>query len=261
MKKYITTPIYYVSGTPHLGHAYTTLIATCLRRCAEMAGHEVLLASGTDEHGQKIEQAAERAGVPLLQFVEDRSNEFAMLWQSLALPIDLFARTTETFHQSVAIDLWQRMSANGDIYKGQYEGLYCVECEQHFTNGDNCPVHRIPLQHFAEESYFFTLYAYQQCLIDHIRSHQHFIVPIARRNEVLALLTENILRDLSISRTSTTWGLPVPGDEAHVMYVWIDALATYLSALGPLDSERFEEFWPTAVHCIGKDILTFHAVY
>jgi methionyl-tRNA synthetase len=261
MKKYITTPIYYASGSPHLGHTYTTLVATCLRRYAEMADHEVLLASGTDEHGQKIEQTAARAGVPLLKFVEDRSNEFASLWKSLALPVDLFARTTEEHHQSVAVDLWQRMSANGDIDKGHYEGLYCVECEQYFTSGEICPIHRVPLQQFAEESYFFRLSAYQQRLIDHIRSHQSFIVPPARRNEVLALLTENTLRDLSISRTSTTWGIPVPGDEAHVMYVWIDALATYLSALGSLDSEQFAEYWPNTVHCIGKDILTFHAVY
>ena len=261
MKRRITIPIYYASGSPHLGHAYATLVATCLRRYAEMDDHEVILASSTDEHGQKIEQAAARADVPLLKFVGARSNEFASLWQSLALPIDLFTRTTAAHHQSVTVDLWQRMAANGDIYKGHYEGLYCVECEQYFTSGENCPVHRVHLQKFAEESYFFRLSAYQQRLIDHIKCHQNFIVPIARRNEVLALLTENLLRDLSISRTSTTWGIPVPGDNQPVMYVWIDALATYLSALGPLNSDRFAEYWPNTIHCIGKDILTFHAVY
>ena len=217
MKKYSTTPVCYASGSPHLGHTYTTLVATCLRRYAEIADHEVILASGTDEHGQKIERAATRAGVSLLQFVDERSKKFASLWQSLALPVDLFTRTTQAHHQIVAVDLWQRMSANGDIYKGHYEGLYCGECEQYFTSGEICPTHRVPLQKFAEESYFFRLSAYQQRLIDHIKGHQNFIVPLARRNEVLALLTENTLRDLSISRTSTTWGIPVPGDAKHVM--------------------------------------------
>ena len=261
MNKYITTPIYYASGNPHLGHLYTTLVASCLKRHEQLSGHTALLASGTDEHGQKIERTATAANQTTHDFVDEKSRAFKQLWDDLKLPIDLFERTTEADHCDVARELWRRLQANGDIYKGQYEGLYCVECEQYFTSGDECPVHRKPLEQFSETSYFFRLSRYQQRLIDHIKSHPDFILPLSRRNEVLALLEQQELHDLSISRTSTAWGIPVPDDEEHVLYVWIDALATYLSALGPLDSDRLRDFWPQTVHCIGKDILVFHAVY
>jgi methionyl-tRNA synthetase len=261
MNQYITTPIYYASGEPHLGHAYTTCIASCLKRYAQLRGADVLLATGTDEHGQKIERTASRCGEDTAAFVARRSEDFLRLWQSLKLPVDLFERTTSEHHRQVVIDLWQRLVRSGDIYKGHYEGLYCVECEQYFTSGETCPVHRRPLELFSEASYFFRLSRFQDRLIRHIREHPEFISPVERRNEVLALLQQNVLHDLSISRTSSSWGIPVPNDGAHVIYVWIDALATYLSALGSLDSERVRTFWPGAVHCIGKDILTFHAVY
>ncbi len=261
MKHYLTTPIYYASGSPHLGHAYTTFVADCYKRYYKLTGDDVLLVTGTDEHGQKIERTAQAKGESIDSFIESRSQEFLDVWQGLEIDIDVFQRTTDPSHSEWVVDLWRRIHQNGDIYKGQYEGLYCVECEQYFTEGDDCPVHRKPLEHFAEESYFFRLGAYQKKLIDHIESSEDFIVPISRRNEVLSFLKNNELHDLSISRTSTKWGIGVPGDDNHVVYVWLDALAAYLSALGPRDGETFEDYWPNTTHFIGKDILNFHAVY
>jgi methionyl-tRNA synthetase len=260
-KRYLTTPIYYASGSPHLGHAYTTFIADCYKRYYVARGDEVLLASGTDEHGQKIEQTSARHDESVELFVEKRSLEFSNLWESLQIDLDVFERTSSAQHKTLVIEFWQRLRESGDIYKGHYEGLYCIECEQYFTEGDHCPVHRKPLAHYSEESYFFRLSAYQQKLIDHIESHPGFIVPDSRRNEVLSFLKGTKLHDLSISRTSTSWGIQVPDDPRHVIYVWVDALATYLSAIGPLGSRKFEEYWPNTTHFIGKDILIFHAVY
>lgn len=272
MQRYFTTPIYYASGAPHLGHAYTTIVADCYKRYYQLRGDKVLLASGTDEHGQKIERAAQRANVPVKAFVDARSQEFLDLWRALGLDIDCFERTTAAAHQAIAVQFWQRLKASGDIYKGIYEGYYCVDCEQYFTDataGDNCPVHRTPLESFGEASWFFRLSKYQSRLIEHIETHPEFIVPASRRNEVLAFLRNSTLHDLSVSRASTCWGIPVPDDGDHVLYVWIDALATYLSALqnAPgtgftgIDDSRFIAIWREAKHFIGKDILTFHAVY
>ena len=260
-KRYLTTPIYYASGSPHLGHAYTTFIADCYKRYYVACGDEVLLASGTDEHGQKIEQTSARHKESVELFVEKRSLEFSKLWEDLRIDLDVFERTSSAQHRTLVIEFWQRLQESGDIYKGHYEGLYCIECEQYFTEGDHCPVHRKPLEHYCEESYFFRLSAYQQKLIDHIENQPGFIVPDSRRNEVLSFLKGSKLHDLSISRTSTKWGIQVPDDPRHVIYVWVDALATYLSALGPLGSQKFEEYWPNTTHFIGKDILIFHAVY
>jgi len=261
MKQYLTTPIYYASGSPHLGHAYTTFVADCYKRYYRVRGHDVILTSGTDEHGQKIERTAQQCGQPIDSFINKRSNEFRHLWQKLDIELDVFERTTAASHKDLVIDLWQRIADNGDIYKSHYEGLYCVDCEQYFTAGDDCPVHRKPLENFSEQSYFFCLSRYQQKLIDHIEANPDFIVPESRRNEVLSFLKNNELHDLSISRTSTRWGVEVPGDSDHVIYVWLDALAAYLSALGPLGSVKFEQYWPNTTHFIGKDILLFHAVY
>ncbi len=258
MNKYLTTPIYYASGTPHLGHAYTTLVADCYRRYYRLTDHDVKLISGTDEHGQKIERAALAEGTDTTEFIEARSDEFQALWRTLGIDLDAFVRTTDSRHVARVLPFWQNIADKGDIYPGQYEGLYCVECEQYFTTGEECPVHRRPLETFSEESYFFRLSRYQSRLIEHIESHDDFILPRERRNEVLSLLKNSELRDLSISRTSTRWGIPVPRDNRHVMYVWIDALVSYLSALA---TEDFNAFWPSATHFIGKDILIFHAVY
>ncbi|MBD3646559.1 MAG: methionine--tRNA ligase, partial [Pseudomonadales bacterium] len=261
MKRYLTTPIYYANGAPHLGHAYTTLVADCYRRFYRLQGDDVLLISGTDEHGQKIERAAAASGIDIERFVFERSEGFQRLWAALDIEIDRFERTTDEHHKEVARAFWQRLVDNGDVYPGRYEGLYCVECEQYFTAGEFCEVHRRPLERFSEPTWFFRLSAYKERLIDHIEAHPKFILPVARRNEVLAVLKSDALNDLSISRTSTCWGVPVPGDSEHVMYVWIDALVSYLSALGDLDSERLGEYWADTIHFIGKDILIFHCVY
>ena len=261
MNQYLTTPIYYASGSPHLGHAYTTFVADCHKRYFRLRGIDVLLSSGTDEHGQKIERTASKAGQSIDSFINARSDEFVSLWRSLGIDLDLFERTTDSAHKALVIDLWHRISAAGDIYKGHYEGLYCVDCEQYFTAGAVCPVHFKPLEKFSEESYFFRLGAYQQKLIDHIDANPGFITPDSRRNEVLSFLRNGELHDLSISRTSTDWGIEVPDDGGHVVYVWLDALAAYLSALGPLDGEKVSRYWPATTHFIGKDILIFHAVY
>jgi methionyl-tRNA synthetase len=261
MKQYLTTPIYYASGSPHLGHAYTTFIADCYKRYHKLQGRDVILTSGTDEHGQKIERTADQHGLATESFINLRSDEFRGLWQKLDIDLDGFERTSAQSHKDLVIDLWQRIADKGDIYKSHYEGLYCVDCEQYFTAGEACPVHRKPLENFSEQSYFFRLSSYQQKLIDHIEENPDFIVPESRRNEVVSFLKNNALHDLSISRTSTQWGIEVPGDSDHVIYVWLDALAAYLSALGPLGCDRFEDFWPDTTHFIGKDILLFHAVY
>lgn len=261
MKQYLTTPIYYASGSPHLGHAYTTFVADCYKRYYKLRGDDVILTSGTDEHGQKIERTADRNGEPVSLFIERRSGEFRDLWKSLDIDLDVFERTSIESHKELVIELWQRIADRGDIYKGHYEGLYCVDCEQYFTAGDECPVHRKPLENFSEQCYFFRLARYQQRLIDHIEKHPGFILPESRRNEVLSFLKNNELHDLSISRTSTSWGVEIPEDRDHVIYVWLDALAAYLSALGPLDGDKFKDYWSNTTHFIGKDILLFHAVY
>ncbi len=258
--RYITTPIYYASGSPHLGHAYTTLIADCYKRFYELLGEEVLLLTGTDEHGQKIERTAADMGIPVAEFIAEKSADFRQLWRDLDIRYDLFSRTVDPHHEKVVRQFWQRLEANGDIYPGEYKGLYCVDCEQYFTSGDSCPIHRKPLEEFTEESYFFRLGNYQNHLIEHIEAHPDFIIPEERRNEVLSFLKSQKLNDLSVSRTSTDWGVPVPGNPDHVMYVWVDALVTYLSGLGELSAETIEK-WRHSHHFIGKDILIFHAVY
>ncbi len=261
MNRYLTTPIYYANGAPHLGHAYTTLVADCCKRFFQLCGDDVLLATGSDEHGQKIERTAAIAGQDLEDFVASRSNEFETLWQRLQISVDLFERTSSPTHKKVVAALWTRLVDRGDIYKGYYEGLYCVGCEQYYTSGSHCLIHRVALEQYAEPSYFFRLSAYQARLIDHIESNPEFIVPATRRNEVLSFLRSEKLTDLSVSRTSTSWGIPVPFDPEHVIYVWVDALASYLSALEGEGEDRLATHWPGAVHFIGKDILLFHAIY
>jgi len=273
MNTCITTPIYYASGAPHLGHAYTTLIADCYRRFYQLNGDRVFLLTGTDEHGQKIERVAAKAGQSPTAFVAERSEEFRRLWVDLEVEIDEFSRTTSADHVAFVLNFWDRLQKAGDLYKGNYEGLYCVDCEQYFTSGDSCPVHRTPLEEFREESWFFRLSRYQQRLITHIEDNPEFILPLARRNEVLAFLKDAELRDLSVSRRSVNWGIGVPGDPEHVIYVWVDALLTYLSGLSALSAssalsglpENSHDVSSTGVdqliHFIGKDILIFHAVY
>ena len=259
-KSFLTTPIYYASGSPHLGHAYTTFLASCYKRYRQLRGDEVLLATGSDEHGQKIERTAKRNEVATQRFVDKISHEFRQLWSDLDIQVDLFERTTASAHIQSVLNFWYRLTASGDIYPGEYSGLYCVECEQYFTEGKTCLIHKKLLEQFSETCWFFRLSRYQDKLIDHIESHPEFILPVQRRNEVLSFLKGEALRDLSVSRSSTKWGIPVPDDPELVLYVWIDALVAYVSALESATSE-FESWWENAVHFIGKDILIFHAVY
>lgn len=261
---YVTTPIYYVNDVPHLGTAYTTIVADALARFHRMRGHETRFLTGTDEHGQKIERAAEEQGKSPKAFVDDVSERFRAAWPHLRCEFDDFIRTTEPRHTAIVQDLWRRCVENGNIYLGAYEGLYCVKCEAYYTEkelaeGGICPDHKTPVERLKEPSYFFKLSAFQDRLLDFYARHPDFVEPEGRRNEVVSFVKSG-LQDLSISRTSFKWGIPVPGDEKHVMYVWFDALTNYLSALGP-EGDPLRRFWPTDVHLVGKDILRFHAIF
>jgi len=267
---YITTPIYYVNDIPHLGHAYTTVAADALRRYHLLRGHESRMLTGTDEHGLKIERAAADAGKSPQAFVDEMSGRFRAAWPQLSVEADDFIRTTEPRHISLVQEIWRRVEANGDLFLGSYEDWYCVGCESFKTEkdllpGNLCPLHQKPVEKIREETYFFRLAKYQERLLALYRARPDFIQPESRRNEVLSFVESGLL-DLSVSRTSFRWGVPVPGNPAHVMYVWFDALANYWTALGDA-SDPLRRFWPAkgngarAVHLVGKDILRFHAVY
>jgi methionyl-tRNA synthetase len=263
---YITTPIYYVNDAPHLGHAYTTIVADALARFHRMRGVDTRLLTGTDEHGQKIEQAAAEKGLTPIALADQVVERFRTTWQKLDIQLDDFIRTTEERHKRVVSELWRRIAAKGDIYLAHYEGWYCVSCEAYYTEsqlgeGHACPTHKKPVTWVAKEpSYFFRMSNYQDALLAHIEHHPHFIQPENFKNEVVAFVKSG-LRDLSVSRTTFQWGIPVPDDPAHVIYVWMDALTNYMSALGDIGSPGYERYWPATCHLIGKDILRFHAVY
>jgi methionyl-tRNA synthetase len=263
-KFYITTPIYYVNARPHLGHSYTTIVADTIARYKKMQGFDVVLLSGTDEHGQKVERSARAAGVEPQQFVDTISAEYRALWEKLGLGIDRFVRTTELRHAHAVQMLFRRIQANGWIYKGHYEGNYCVFDEMYVedpTPGVPCPECGRPTERIREENYFFKLKDFQQRLLAHYAANPEFIQPETRRNEVLAFV-QGGLRDLSISRTTLKWGIPWPGDEKHVYYVWSDALTSYLTGIGFADNPaEFARLWPADLHLIGKEILRFHAVF
>jgi len=265
---YVTTPIYYVNDVPHIGHAYTTIAADVLARHQRAMGRKVRFLTGTDEHGQKIDKAARAQGLEPIQLADRVVERFRALWDRLGMSFDDFIRTTEARHEAVVQRLWSRLAERGDVYLGDYEGWYCTGCEEYYTetaleDGKRCPIHKTPVERLQEKSYFFRMSKYGQPLLDHIAAHPEFIQPEIRRNEIVSFVSDG-LRDLSISRTSFRWGIPVPGDDAHVVYVWVDALTNYISALGwdgsETGGELFADFWP-AVHLIGKDILRFHAVY
>jgi methionyl-tRNA synthetase len=262
---YITTPIYYVNDVPHLGHAYTTIVADALARYQRSRGRKVFFATGTDEHGQKIEEAAAEQGMKPAQLADQVVARFRETWTNLNISHDDFIRTTEARHKLVVEKLWRRMADKDDIYLGEYEGLYCVGCEEYYTEGqldadEKCPVHGTKVQHLKQPSYFFRMSKYQDALLEHFEKNPDFVQPEIRKNEILSFIKGG-LRDLSISRTTFDWGIRTPDDPKHVIYVWLDALTNYLSVLGDLDSENNEAFWPATVHLIGKDILRFHAVY
>ncbi len=262
---YISTPIYYVNDAPHLGHAYTTIAADALARYHRAVGDDTRLLTGTDEYGLKVEQAAAARGLQPIELADRVVERFRSTWAHLDIAHDDFIRTTEQRHTHVVQELWRRMEASGDIYKGKYEGWYCVACEAYYPEselleGRLCPTHKTPATWLSEPTYFFRMSRYQDALLHHFERHPTFVQPEGYKNEVVSFVKSG-LRDLSISRTTFRWGVPVPGDEEHVVYVWFDALTNYMSALGPVGGELHRRYWPATCHLIGKDILRFHAVY
>jgi len=263
--KYVTTPIYYVNDAPHIGHAYTTVIADAVARWHRLAGDEVYFLTGTDEHGLKIQRAAEANGLTPTEMADRTSERFRQAWAGIDISYDDFIRTTEPRHYTAVQALLQKVYDNGHIELGTYEGLYCVSCEAYYTEDDlvdgNCPIHGRPVELFKEDNYFFKLSRFEQPLLDWYESHPDFVQPEGKRNEALGFIRQG-LQDFSISRTSITWGVPIPWDDGHVTYVWYDALINYATAVGyGRDPERFATWWPHTHHLIGKDILRFHCVY
>jgi methionyl-tRNA synthetase len=264
-KFYITTPIYYVNAHPHIGHAYTTIACDTIARRHRMLGDDTWFLTGTDEHGQKIERAAQAAGKSPQQFTDEISAEFRALWDRMGLSYDDFIRTTSARHKQGVQALWRKIRDNGYIYKGTYTGQYCVSDELYVDAvgpGAPCPICDRPTETVHEENYYFKLSAFQDQLIRLYTEQPDFIRPETRRNEVLTFVRSG-LRDLSISRSTFSWGIPVPDDPKHVIYVWLDALANYITALGygSNDTSKFDKYWPADVHMIGKEIVRFHCVY
>jgi len=261
---YITTPIYYPSDNLHIGHAYTTVAGDCLARFKRMSGCDVHYLTGTDEHGQKIERTARSQGREPLDFVNPIVENIRALWQKLLITNDDFIRTTEPRHEKVVQQLFQKVYDQGDIYMAEYQGWYCTPCETLFTERQledgKCPDCGREVELVKEESYFFNMAKYADRLLEHIDRHPDFIQPESRRNEVVNFIKMG-LEDLCVSRTSFTWGVPVPFNSKHVVYVWFDALINYLSAIGyGVDDEQFNTYWPADVHIMAKDILRFHAI-
>ncbi len=262
---YVTTPIYYVNDVPHIGHAYTTLACDAMVRFARLDGKTARLLTGTDEHGQKVEKAAEGRGIEPQAFTDELSQRFRELAERMGVSHDDFIRTTEERHKIGVQALWRKLAEAGEIYLGGYAGWYAVRDEAFYTESelvDGKAPTGAPVEWVEEPSYFFRLSAWQEKLLDFYEKNPDFIAPKSRRNEVISFVKGG-LQDLSISRTSFTWGIPVPDDPDHVVYVWLDALTNYMTALGYPDenAENYKRFWPADVHVIGKDILRFHAVF
>ncbi len=263
---YITTPLYYPSDKLHIGHSYTTVASDVMSRYKKMRGFDVRFLTGTDEHGQKIEKSAKQKGVTPIQFVDDIVQWTKDLWELMDIQYDDFYRTTSPKHIKAVQKIFKKLYDKGDIYKGHYEGLYCVPCETFFTEKDlvdgNCPDCGRPVQNIKEESYFFKLSKYQDALIKHINDNPNFIQPENRKKEMLNNFLLAGLEDLCVSRTSFTWGVPVEFDEGHVVYVWLDALSNYITSLGYLadDDRLYKKYWPANVHVVGKEIMRFHTI-
>ena len=262
---YVTTPIYYVNDAPHIGHAYTTLACDTIARFARLEGRRVRFLTGTDEHGQKVEKAAAAAGKAPQAFTDEVSQRFRDLARRMQITNDDFIRTTEARHRVGVQALWRELAARDQIYLGTYAGWYSVRDESFYAENelvDGRAPTGAPVEWVEEPSYFFRLSAWQQRLLDFYEAHPDFILPASRRNEVVSFVRRG-LQDLSVSRTSFAWGVPVPDDPDHVVYVWLDALTNYMTALGypDCDSKDFRDFWPADVHVVGKDILRFHAVF
>jgi methionyl-tRNA synthetase len=267
-KFYITTPIYYVNARPHIGHAYTTLVCDAIARRKRLLGYDTFFLTGTDEHGQKIERSATAAGTTPEKFADEVSGEFRSLFERMNISFNDFIRTTEPRHKEGVQELWKRLEAKGFIYKGTYTGQYCVFDELYVDAvgpGAPCPECGRPTETVSEENYYFKLSEFADKLLQYYQKNPSFIRPESRRNEVMAFVKSG-LRDLSISRSTFKWGIPVPGDPKHIVYVWLDALSNYCTAVGfgsknPDEQKRFERYWPADVHMIGKEIIRFHCVY
>jgi len=261
-KFYITTPIYYTNGLPHIGHTYTTVVADVVRRYKKMRGYDVVMTTGTDEHGVNVERAAKRAEMPESEFVARMAEAWRTLWDELGLTADEFVRTTDLNHVRAVQWLFKLCKENGYVYKGHYTGQYCIYDNAYVNDaksGDPCPDCGRPTETVTEENYFFKLSAFQKPLLDFYKKFPDFIQPETRKNEIVSFV-EGGLKDLSITRTTIRWGIPVPGEEPHVFYVWFDALTAYLSAVGGPEYEK-RGMWPADVHLVGKDIIRFHTVY
>ena len=261
---YITTPIYYPSDNLHIGHAYCTTIADTIARYRRAAGYDVLFLTGSDEHGQKIQRKAEEKGVTPIQYVDAIVANFKLLWGKLGISNDDFIRTSEKRHEKVVQEIMQKIYDQGDIYKKNYEGLYCVPCESYWLERQlvdgKCPDCGRPVEKMQEESYFFKLSKYQDRLLEHIEQNPDFIQPVSRRNEMINFIKQG-LEDLCITRTTFDWGIKVPFDDKHVVYVWFDALLNYFTGAGySSDEEKFKKFWPADIHLVGKEIVRFHTI-
>ena len=264
---YITTPIYYPSTKLHIGNTYTTVAADALARFKRLNGYDVMFLTGTDEHGQKIQRIAEEKGITPKEHVDEIVAGIKELWSMMDISYDKFIRTTDDYHKKTVQKIFKKLYDQGDIYKSSYEGLYCTPCESFWTetqlvNG-NCPDCGRPVEKSKEEAYFFKMSKYADRLMKYIDEHPEFIQPESRKNEMVNNFLKPGLQDLCVSRTSFNWGVPVTFDEKHVVYVWIDALSNYISALGygSENDELYKKYWPADVHLIGKDILRFHTIY
>ncbi len=269
MSYYLTTPIFYVNGAPHIGHAYTTIAADVIARFKRLDGQKVHFLTGTDEHGQKVEKAARDAGLDPQSFTDDVSAKFQNMLKLLNISNDDFIRTTQPRHKAGATALWEKLAAAGHIYLGHYEGFYAVRDEDFYAeadltvlpDGSKIAPTGAPVEWVREPNYLFRLSAFQDRLLAHYEANPDFVGPSSKRNEMLSFIRSG-LNDLSVSRSSFKWGIPVPGDQNHVMYVWLDALANYITALGyPHETAELWPFWPADLHLVGKDIQRFHAIY
>ncbi len=265
-KYYITTPIYYPSANFHIGHCYTTIIADAIARYKRLTGYDVFFQTGTDEHGEKIEKKAQEAGVTPKEYVDKIIANAKDLWAKLGISYDYFIRTTDKSHEAAVQKIFKKLYDQGDIYKGEYQGLYCVPCESFWTESQTvegkCPDCGRELKLVSEEAYFFKLSKYQDRLIKFYDENPEFILPLSRKNEMLNNFIKPGLEDLCVSRTSFKWGIPVDFDPNHVVYVWIDALSNYITSLGYPDenSELFKKYWPADLHLVGKEIVRFHTI-
>ena len=264
-KFYITTPIYYVNAEPHVGHAYTSIAADALARYHSLKGDDVFFITGVDEHGANIEKISAEKGVSPQQYCDQMAPTFTNLWKKLNISYDIFLRTTSELHKRGVAKFLNSLHESGDIYKDKYEGYYCRPCESFYTEkelGEQkvCPVHRLPVEWVEEENYFFALSKYENRLLEHIRANRRFIQPDSRRNEILSVI-ESGLKNVSISRASVSWGIPLPFDPTHNIYVWIEALCNYITALDFDETgEKFRTYWPADIHLMGKEITRFHAI-